>query len=169
MGQGELIPVAARDRDELGRPRNARPRDQAGRPLPRGSPPGLPPSAPVGAASAGAVLRRADGLIRDGLPFLAHEVLEEAWRRGGADRELWRGLAQLAVGLTHLQRGNLRGAAALLRRGAATVDGASPPPGLRLAADLPNQARQLARRLCDQGLPEQSVALRLREVRRPGR
>ncbi len=29
---------------------------------------------------------------------------------------LWQGLAQLAVGITHVQRGNHKGAAALLRR-----------------------------------------------------
>jgi len=52
-------------------------------------------------------------------PFHAHEVLEALWKeRPAAERDLWQGLAQLAVGLTHVLRGNRRGAAALLRRGA---------------------------------------------------
>ena len=61
----------------------------------------------------------AQQLIDSGRPFAAHEVLEAMWKTCPADqRDLWRGLAQLAVGLTHLQRGNLAGATALLRRGA---------------------------------------------------
>ena len=52
----------------------------------------------------------AQRLLDAGLPFHAHEVLEAAWKAAPPDeRELWRGLAQLAVGLTHLQRGNGRG------------------------------------------------------------
>ena len=37
------------------------------------------------------------------------------------ERACWQGLAQVCVGVTHLQRGNLVGAARLLRRGAATA------------------------------------------------
>jgi predicted metal-dependent hydrolase len=56
-------------------------------------------------------------------------VLEAVWKAAPPDeRQLWRGLAQLAVGVTHSQRGNRKGAAALLQRGAANLlahDGAS--------------------------------------------
>ena len=46
-------------------------------------------------------------------------MLEGTWKAAqGEERELWRGLAQLAVGLTHLRRGNVKGGAALLERGA---------------------------------------------------
>ena len=45
-----------------------------------------------------------------------------------AERDLWQGLAQVAVGLTHAQRGNSRGAVALLRRGADRLSG-YPEPG----------------------------------------
>lgn len=56
------------------------------------------------------------------MPFFAHEVLEAAWKSAEtAERDLWKGLAQLAVGLTHIQRGNAKGAVALLRRGAERV------------------------------------------------
>jgi len=55
-------------------------------------------------------------------PFHAHEVLEALWKeRPAGERDLWQGLAQLAVGLTHLLRGNRKGAAALLRRGAVRI------------------------------------------------
>jgi predicted metal-dependent hydrolase len=67
-------------------------------------------------------LREAQRLLDAGMPFHAHEVFEDAWKSGPeAERELWRGLAQLAVGLTHAARGNATGGARLLRRGAAAL------------------------------------------------
>jgi len=61
-------------------------------------------------------------LLAEGRPFHAHEVFEAAWKSvPGPERELWRGLAQIAVGLTHARRGNAQGAVALLRRGAGRV------------------------------------------------
>jgi len=110
-----------RDRDAAGRARNARPRDAAGRPLPRGAVgvERVPDDLVLGPQES---LDEAQRLLDDGMPFHAHEVLEAAWKAAEpAQRELWRGLAQLAVGLTHLQRGNARGAVALLRRGAEHV------------------------------------------------
>jgi predicted metal-dependent hydrolase len=62
---------------------------------------------------------RAHELLRAARPFHAHEVLEDAWKqRPEAERDLWQGLAQIAVGLTHALRGNASGAVTLLRRGA---------------------------------------------------
>jgi len=118
-----------RDRDPAGRPRNARPRDALGRPLdPAGGPgPGsgaagtdrIPDDLVITGAEAAAL---ADRLLRDGRPFHAHEVLEAAWKSGpSGERDLWQGLAQIAVGLTHARRGNARGAVALLSRGAERV------------------------------------------------
>jgi hypothetical protein len=66
-------------------------------------------------------------------------VLEDAWKAAPeAERELWRGLAQLAVGLTHAARGNGTGAAALVRRGAANLAGfrQTRPHGIDVAALL---------------------------------
>jgi len=110
-----------RDRDAEGRARNARPRDELGRPLPYGSA-GVP-RAPEGVRREPAeTLGLAQRLLDAGSPFHAHEVLEDAWKtRPQHESPLWRGLAQLAVGLTHLARGNLTGAAALLRRGAESL------------------------------------------------
>jgi hypothetical protein len=118
-----------RDRDPAGRPRNARPRDALGRPLPRGAAgePRVPDDLSLPPAEA---LGMAQQLLDTGRPFQAHEVLEASWKSAPADeRDLWQGLAQVAVGLTHAQRGNARGAAALLRRGAARVAGYSGSPG----------------------------------------
>lgn len=136
---------ADRDRDTEGRARNARPRDALGRPLPRGAV--GEERAPEGVLRAPEVaLAEAQQLLDAGRPFHAHEVLEDAWKSApGAERQLWRGLAQLAVGLTHVARGNDRGAASLLERGAANVEpyAGAPPHGVDVAG-LVAWARGLA-------------------------
>jgi hypothetical protein len=110
-----------RDRDAEGRARNARPRDALGRPLPYDAV--GEERAPEGVVRAPEQsLAEAQALLDAGRPFHAHEVLEDAWKSApDADRQLWRGLAQLAVGLTHAARGNARGAATLLDRGAGNI------------------------------------------------
>src|SRR5690349_8501816 len=116
-----------RDRDLSGRPRNARPRDGLGRPLAHGDAgqDRIPDDLIITGRDA-AIL--ADRLLRDGRPFHAHEVLEAAWKTGPPDeRDLWQGLAQIAVGLTHARRGNARGAITLLRRGTQRVRAADGP------------------------------------------
>lgn len=110
--------MTARDRDDAGRARNARPRDATGRPLPRGAP-GVERVPEDLVLTADEAVTEAQRLLDAGLPFAAHEVLEGAWKTAPApERELWRAMAQLAVGLTHAQRGNTRGAVALLDRAA---------------------------------------------------
>ena len=150
-----MSPDRDRDRDPGGRPRNARPRDALGRPLDRaGADAGLGARSgedriPDDLLLAGPdAARLADELLRAGRPFHAHEVLEASWKTGpAAERDLWQGLAQVAVGLTHAQRGNARGAVALLSRGVQRVrayQAASPaaspagdrPYGIDLAAFL---------------------------------
>jgi hypothetical protein len=65
-------------------------------------------------------LGKAQDLLDRGLAFNAHEVLEAAWKNGPDDEKpLWQALAQLAVGITHVQRGNLKGAVTVLRRASA--------------------------------------------------
>jgi hypothetical protein len=112
-----------RDRDAAGRARNARPRDGLGRPLSFEQAAAAVPTMPDDLVLDGwAAARLGDELLRAGRPFHAHEVFEASWKSGPpAERELWQGLAQLAVGLTHAHRGNARGAVTLLRRGAARV------------------------------------------------
>ena len=157
-----MRPDRDRDRDPGGRPRNARPRDALGRPLDHaGTGAGEGQGAGVGEdripddlrLAGPDAARLADELLRAGRPFHAHEVLEASWKTGPAgERDLWQGLAQVAVGLTHAQRGNARGAVALLSRGvqrvrayqaaspAAASPAASPigdrPYGIDLAAFL---------------------------------
>jgi uncharacterized protein len=121
-----------RDRDAEGRARNARPRDALGRPMPYGTE--GEERAPEGVVrTPERSLAEAQELLDAGRPFHAHEVLEDAWKSApDAERQLWRGLAQLAVGLTHAARGNARGAATLLDRGAGNVAAYAddPPHGI---------------------------------------
>ncbi len=155
-----------RDRDAAGRPRNARPRDALGRPLDRaGNQEAGEARIPDDLTLAGPdAARLADELLRAGRPFHAHEVLEASWKSGPArERDLWQGLAQVAVGLTHAHRGNARGAVALLRRGTQRVrayqDQAEPPGdgdrpyGIDLAAFLA-ASDDLAVRIERDGLPD---------------
>ena len=58
-------------------------------------------------------------LIGVGRPFAAHEVLEARWKAGPAEEsDLWQGLAQVCVALTHDARGNRLGAERLFDRAA---------------------------------------------------
>ena len=118
-----MVPAVTRDRDAAGRARQARPRDALGRPLPYGSvgvePVSEEPLSPLES------LELARILVEQGRPFSAHEVLEARWKAGPVEeRDLWQGLAQICVGLTHAARGNSIGAARLVERGASwTVPG----------------------------------------------
>jgi uncharacterized protein len=143
--------VSERDRDSADRPRNARPRDTTGRPLPRDDdaavvddPPALPPDAAIDLAAE---------LLAQDMAFRAHEVFEAVWKSTDSDRELWRGLAQLAVGVTHAQRDNATGSRALLLRGAESLRpwaGATPygldVDGLRAWAERAATSIEEARR-----------------------
>jgi uncharacterized protein len=157
---------AGRDRDRAGRPRNARPRDGLGRPLPKSAEgePRVPDDLVLPPDEA---LDEAERLLRSGRPFHAHEVLEASWKSGpAAERDFWQGLAQLAVGLTHARRGNTRGAVTLLRRGASRVR-ADPPPdphGVDVTA-VAAAAEALADRIERDGLdriPPGSLTVELR-------
>ena len=145
----EHVPVD-RERDELGRPRNARPRDALGRPLPRGDSGVAVVPDDLGLSPRDALLE-AQRLLDEGRPFHAHEVLEATWKSAPEEeRDLWQGLAQLAVGLTHALRGNSVGAAALLRRGAERISGyAEGRPHEIDVTGLLDWARKLAGELDD--------------------
>jgi len=104
-----------RDRDTDGRARQARPRDALGRPLPYGAE-GVEPVSeePLPPEEALLAARR---LVGAGRPFAAHEVLEARWKAGPVEeRDLWQGLAQICVALTHAARGNQVGADRLFER-----------------------------------------------------
>jgi hypothetical protein len=153
-----------RDRDPAGRARNARPRDALGRPLPRGMT-GVPTTPEDIVPAPAEALREAERLLAAGRPFHAHEVLEGAWKACRDDtRELWKGLAQLAVGITHLRRGNGAGAVRLLTRAADRIEPYAAAAPYRVAvADLTAWARALAARVDRHGgpVPEDELAPRL--------
>jgi uncharacterized protein len=128
-----------RDRDPEGRARQARPRDRLGRPLPYGSegvePVSEDPLPPLDTVAA------ARELLADGRPFSAHEVYEARWKAASSEeRDLWQGLAQLCVAITHAERGNRTGALRLLgrarRRLAAYAATGGPAYGLDLGRVL---------------------------------
>jgi hypothetical protein len=94
-------------------------------------------------------IKEAQRLLDAGKPFHAHEVFEDAWKSDpGTERALWKGLAQVAVGLTHGARGNTAGGARLLLRGAGAIEayGGASPHSLDIAG-LTAWARELADRL----------------------
>ncbi|GII93678.1 DUF309 domain-containing protein [Sinosporangium siamense] len=147
-----------RDRDTGGRPLNARPRDSLGRPMPYGAAgavPRIPEDYAPGPAEAVAEALR---LLDERRPFHAHEVLEARWKTGPeGERRLWQGLAQICVGLTHLQRGNPRGATALLTRGAERVEShATDQYGIATEA-----VAEAARRLAGTEHPDPEAAIAL--------
>src|SRR4051812_30912453 len=141
-----------RDRDMAGRARNSRPRDVLGRPLPRGAT-GVDPLPDDLSLPPEDSLSYAQDLLDQGLAFKAHEVLEAAWKAAPAAlRELWRGLAQLAVGLTHARRGNAAGAVELLRRSADRIAAYPTAPYRIDTARLVEWTRALASRIERDGL-----------------
>ncbi len=115
-----------------------RDRDAAGRPVPLGSPDAVEP-VPEQALPPVEALALARDLLSRGRPFFAHDVLEARWKAAPPDeRDLWQGLAQVCVGLTHLQRGNPVGGVRLLRRGAGRLSAYAGPP---YDVDVPAVAR----------------------------
>jgi hypothetical protein len=139
--------MSDRDRDPAGRARQARPRDALGRPLPYGAAGVEPvPEEPLPPLETVAQARR---LVAEGRPFSAHEVLEARWKDGpDAERDLWQGLAQICVGLTHAARGNQVGASRLVERGSGRLQEYERTGGPTYGMDLP-ALRGCARRRVD--------------------
>jgi hypothetical protein len=127
--------TSERDRDSDGRARQARPRDALGRPLPYGaegvepvSEEPLPPRE---------TLETAQALVQAGRPFAAHEVLEARWKAGPPEeRDLWQGLAQVCVALTHSARGNTTGATRLAERARLRLEAYAATDGPTYGLDL---------------------------------
>jgi predicted metal-dependent hydrolase len=100
----------------------------------------------------GEAVAEAQRLLDADRPFHAHEVLEAVWKSApGDERELWRGLAQVAVGLTHLRRGNAKGARALLTRAAERIEPFAPGPYGLDVAGVARDVRRLAARIDGEG------------------
>src|SRR3954453_3326872 len=100
--------MVTRARDEEGRPPQARPPDELGRPLPYGaegveavSEDPLPPLATVRFAIEPLDQRRTSS---------GHEAFAARWKDAPeTEHDLWQGLAQLCVGLPHALGGNATG------------------------------------------------------------
>lgn len=128
-------PRQQRPRDAAGRPRQQHPRDALGRPLPYGAE-GVAP-VPEDALPPLETIRFARTLVEQGRSFAAHEVLEARWKAGPEqERDLWQGLAQLCVGLTHHARGNHLGAARLVERGCGRLESHAALGGTAYGLDL---------------------------------
>ena len=112
-----------------------------GRPLPYGaegvepvSEEALPPTE---------ALNKARELIDAGRPFAAHEVLEARWKAGPTEEgDLWQGLAQVCVALTHTARGNLVGAERLFERAGDTLAAFASTGHEAYGVDVSKAARQ---------------------------
>lgn len=146
-----------RDRDPAGRARSNRPRDGLGRPLPHDAQ-GVERVPEDLLLAPRESLDEAQRLLDAGRPFHAHEVLEASWKAAPApERDLWQGLAQIAVGLTHRERGNATGAATLLRRGADRIApyAEHPPYGVQVA-----ELVALAHALADDPAARATIRLR---------
>ena len=100
-----------------------RPRDELGRPLPKGSTSRLQLEH-FDALSLDENERLAVRYFDEGQFFGAHEAWETCWNqtKGTPDEEFFKGLSQLGAGYTHQRRGNAHGAAALLRRGLGRIE-----------------------------------------------
>ena len=141
-----------RDRDPDGRARQARPRDRLGRPLSYGTV-GVEPVSeePLPPLETTAFART---LLIEGRPFSAHEVFEARWKAGpAAERDLWQGLAQLCVGITHAERGNRIGALRLIGRARQRLEAYAATDGPVYDLDLPRVVEWIHQRERDPDKP----------------
>lgn len=105
-----------RDRNELGRAENARPRDRLGRPLPYDTDVTLL-AEDFTYESVEDALATAVELWDQERFFEAHECLEDVWHHASEDdRAFWQGVIQVAITCCHHQRGNERGWQAMARK-----------------------------------------------------
>jgi predicted metal-dependent hydrolase len=105
--------------------------------------------------------READRLFREGVALFngvrywhAHEAWETIWRAAPDDeREFYQGLIQVAAGLLHLQRRNLRGATNKLTEGVAKLRRYEPAHHGIFVNELIGQATRLLADLDEGYLP----------------
>ncbi len=86
--------------------------------------------------------------------FEAHEQFEQVWKAADVDdrdRDFWKGVTQVAVGCCHAQRGNAKGALALLERATRAL-GRYPSPHCGVdTAELILRARRVADQIEQRG------------------
>lgn len=103
---------------QFGGQNGVRARDRLGRPVPEMSAERVDPGVDVDAdRTSDDTVIVAQLLVARGLPFAAHEVFEARWKKCPSnERDLWQGLAQWCVAITHAERGNQIGARSLRAR-----------------------------------------------------
>ena len=115
-------PAAPPDEDVAKPQKKERPRDELGRPLPRGEANRLEME-DFDSQTAEENHRLAISYFNSGRYFPAHEAWETAWKqnKGTPDEEFFKGLSQIGAGYTHYTRGNLHGTHTLIRRGTGRI------------------------------------------------
>lgn len=94
-------------------------------------------------------LTKARELIDAGRPFAAHEVLEARWKAGPTEEaDLWQGLAQVCVALTHAARGNQVGAERLFERAGDRLAAFASTGRRAYGVDVTEAADQARRHIC---------------------
>ncbi len=139
--------MGGRDRRGDGRPEQARPRDRTGRPLPYGTV-GVATTEPLEPIDVAQAIELGATRWAQQRYFEAHELLEVAWKAAsGPERELWKGVIQIAVACVHVQRGNLDGAQRLVERGLRRLGPFPDHAGGLAVAEVRRQARALEQRM----------------------
>jgi predicted metal-dependent hydrolase len=106
--------------------------------LPRGRTPALEP------AEADELFHRGVALFNGVRYWHAHEAWETLWRAAPEEeRDFYQGLIQLAAGLLHLQRRNMRGARNKLSEGVGKLKAYQPAHGGILVNELIGRAEQI--------------------------
>ena len=107
-------------------------------PPPRGRTPPLDP------AEADRLFRQAAALFNGARYWHAHEAWETLWRAApDEDRDFYQGLIQVAAGLLHLQRRNMRGARNKLHEGLEKLQPYEPAHHGIFVSELIGEARRL--------------------------
>ncbi len=141
------VGMSERDRRDDGRPEQARPRDRTGRPLPYGTE-GVATTEPLEPLDVEHAIELGARRWAEQRYFEAHELLEVAWKAAtGPERELWKGVIQLAVACVHVQRGNLVGAGRLVTRGLRRLERAPDHHRAIDVVEVRRQGRALAGRI----------------------
>ena len=116
-------------------------------PVPTGSAPGKPPAgrtAPLDRVEADELFHRGIALFNGVRYWHAHEAWETLWRAAPDDeRDFYQGLIQVAAGLIHLQRRNLRGARNKLAEGLARLEPYQPAHRGVFVNELVGEARRI--------------------------
>jgi uncharacterized protein len=116
-------------------------------PAPSGAPQGAPPrgrTAPLDPAEAERLFRKAVALFNGVRYWHAHEAWETLWRAASDDeRGFYQGLIQVAAGLLHLQRRNMRGARTKLAEGLEKLSPYQPAHQGIFVNELIGEARRL--------------------------